>query len=139
MTEGVKPEIRRHLENDPFAKSLGIELVEIHEGYAKCAMTVRPEMVNAHGSAHGGALFSLADFAFAVACNSHGRVAVALEVKINYLEAVLPGTRLIAEAKEEALGGRIGLYHLTVTEESGKIVASCHATAYRKKDWFVDK
>ncbi len=137
MSDGVRPEIRKHLENDKFAHSLGIELIEVGEGYSKCAMVVTDEMLNAHGSAHGGAIFTLADFAFAVACNSHGQVAVALQVSVSFLDAVKPGTRLVGEAKEEALGTRIGLYRLTVTNESGKLVASAQATAYRKKEWFV--
>ncbi len=138
MSDSVQPEIRKHLENDKFADSLGIELIEVGEGYARCAMVVTDEMLNAHGSAHGGAIFTLADFAFAVACNSHGQIAVALQVSVSFLDAVKSGTRLIAEAKEEALGSRIGLYRLTVTNESSKLVASAQATAYRKKEWFVD-
>jgi acyl-CoA thioesterase len=93
-------------------------------------------MVNFHGSAHGAAIFALADAAFAAACNAHGQTAVALEMNISFLGAVVPGTRLIAEAKEEALSARIGLYHLHVMDESGRIVASSHATAYRKNEWF---
>lgn len=139
MPDRIRAEIRKHLENDKFAQSLGIELIEVGEGYSKCSMVVKDEMLNAHGSAHGGAIFTLADFAFAVACNSHGQIAVALQVSMSFLEAVKAGTKLIAEAKEEALGSRIGLYRLTVTNESGKLVASAQATAYRKKEWFVEQ
>ena len=126
------------LARDKFAESLGIKLLEMREGYAKCAMVVRAEMANPHGSAHGGAIFTLADYAFAAACNSYGQTAVALEVKISFIEAVTPGTRLIAEAAEEALSARIGLYHLTVRDETGKIMASALATAYRKNEWIVN-
>jgi acyl-CoA thioesterase len=139
MKDKVHPEIRKHLETDTMAQSLGIELLEIHEGYSMCAMIVNEQMLNAHGSAHGGAIFTLADYAFAAACNSYGQVAVALQVSINFLDAVKPGVRLVAEAKEEALTPRIGLYRLTVINESGKLVASAQATAYRKKDWFAGK
>ncbi len=135
----VSKEIWEHLENDKFAQSLGIELLELREGYAKCAMVVRDEMVNAHQSTHGGAIFTLADFAFAAACNSYGQTAVALDVHINFLEAVKPGTRLIAEAEEESLGKRIALYHLVVKDARGNLVASSHATAYRKQEWFHGK
>ncbi len=138
MPDRVRPEIRKHLENDKFAESLGIELIDVGEGYSKCAMVVTDDMLNAHGSAHGGAIFTLADFAFAVACNSHGQIAVALQVSVSFLQAVKPGTRLVAEAKEEALSSRIGLYRLTVTNESGMLVASAQATAYRKKEWFAE-
>lgn len=117
---------------DPFARALDIELLEVREGYSRVAMTVDPWMLNAHGTAHGGVIFTLADFAFALACNSHGQLAVALNVSINYVAPVAPGTRLIAEASEESLGRRIGLYRLVVTAEDGTLVATCQATAYRK-------
>ena len=132
----VAKEIREHIERDLFARSLGIELLELNPGFARCAMTVRAEMVNFHRSAHGGAIFSLADAAFAAACNAYGQTTVALAMTINYLDAVKPGTRLIAEAREESRGERIALYHLTVRDERGKLVASLHATAYRKNEWF---
>lgn len=136
MRDGVPAEIRKHLEDDRFARSLGIELLELREGYAKCSMTVTETMLNAHRATHGGALFTLADFAFAAACNSYGQTAVALNVSINFLDAVKVGTHLIAEAKEEALTPRTGMYRLRVTDESGKLVAAAQATAYRKKEWF---
>ncbi|MBI4786698.1 MAG: hotdog fold thioesterase [Chloroflexi bacterium] len=132
----VSEKIREHLLRDKFAESLGIELLELREGYAKCSMIVRDAMLNAHKIAHGAAIFTLADFAFAAACNSYGQVAVALEVKINFLDAVKSGTRLIGEASEEAVTKRIGLYHLTVRDEGGKLIASAQATAYRKQEWF---
>ena len=124
--------IVREIARDPFARSLGIELLEIREGYSKVAMTLGEHMLNSHGTAHGGILFTLADVAFAAASNSHGQVAVALNVTINYVAPVLPGTRLVAEATEESLGRRIGLYRLRVAAEDGTPVALCQATAYRK-------
>ncbi len=136
MKDRVSAEIRKHLEDDKFAKSLGIELLELREGYAKCSMTVTDTMLNAHRATHGGAIFTLADFAFAAACNSYGQIAVALNVSINFLDAVDVGTHLIAEAKEEALTSRTGMYRLLVTNESGKLVAAAQATAYRKREWF---
>ncbi len=136
MKDGVSAGIRRHLENDQFAKSLGIELLELREGYSKCSMTVTETMLNAHRATHGGAIFTLADFAFAAACNSYGQIAVALNVSINFLAAIQVGTHLIAEAKEESLTPRTGMYRLLVTNESGKLVAAAQATAYRKREWF---
>lgn len=135
----VAKEIREFLLRDKFAESLGIELLDLREGYAKCAMTVRDDMLNAHRIAHGAAIFSLADFAFAAACNAHGQIALALQVNINFLQAVKPGTRLIAQAEEESLSNRIGLYHLTVCDENNRLVAAAQATAYRKQEWFVKK
>lgn len=132
----ISGQIRQHIENDLFAKSLGVELLELEPGYAKCAMVIRDEMINFHGTTHGGAIFSLADAAFAAACNAYGQAAVALEMNISFLKSVEAGTRLIAEAKEESTSARIGLYHLTVTDEKGSMIASLHATAYRKDERF---
>ena len=125
--------IRQHVEQDPFARGLGIELLELGEGYSKVSLVVQPHMLNFHGLPHGGVIFSLADAAFAAACNSYGQVAVALNVHISFLAAVEVGTRLIAEGTEEHLGGRTGLYRLSVTTEDGTPVALAHGTAYRKK------
>ena len=133
--ERTPDSMREHAEwvaGDPFAHSLGVELIEVAPGYGKVAMTVR-DMLNSLGTAHGGAVFSLADAAFAVASNSHGPLAVALEVSINYVAPAHPGDRLVAEAREENLGRRIGVYRLQVTREDGTLVAVAQATAYRKQ------
>ncbi len=133
----IAKEIWEFLAQDKFAQALGIELLDLRAGYAKCAMVVREDMLNAHQIAHGAAIFTLADYAFAAACNSHGQTALALEVKINFLQAVKQGTPLIAEAQEEALSNRIGLYHLRVKDRQGQLVAVAQATAYRKPEWFA--
>ncbi|MBN1977847.1 MAG: hydroxyphenylacetyl-CoA thioesterase PaaI [Anaerolineae bacterium] len=126
-------QILQRIEQDPFARFLGIELLELCEGYSKTTLVVKDHMLNFHGLPHGGVIFSLADAAFAAACNSYGQVAVALHVDISFLDAVEVGTRLVAEAAEEHLGGRTGLYRLAVTREDGALVALAHGTAYRKK------
>lgn len=126
--------IRNKISQDPFARANGVELLELRPGYARMSMPVKPDMVNFHGSTHGGALFTLADAAFAAACNSHGQTAVALNVNISYLTASFPGVTLVAEAMEESLGKRTALYHITVTDDTGQLVASCHAVAYRKQE-----
>lgn len=120
---------------DPFAQSLGIELLELAAGRSRLAMTLQPHMLNFHGIPHGGAIFTLVDAAFAAAGNSHGQVAVALSMTINYCAAVPVGTRLLANAVEESLGGRTGLYRITVTTDDPepKLVALCDGTVYRKK------
>jgi acyl-CoA thioesterase len=125
-------QIRRRIAEDPFARYLGIELVDLDEGYSKVAMTVGEHMLNFLGIPHGGALFSLADAAFAAASNSYGQVAVALNVSVNYLSAVPVGTRLTAEASEESKSRRTALYRLSVTAEDGTTVALCHGTVYRR-------
>jgi acyl-CoA thioesterase len=124
--------IFQQISQDPFAHFLGIELLEVREGYSKAALTVQEHMLNFHGIPHGGVIFSLADAAFAAASNSHGQVAVALDVDVHFVAAAQPGARLTAEATEEHLGRRTGLYRLAVTAEDGTLVALAHGTVYRK-------
>ena len=131
-------EIFQRISRDPFARFLGIELLELREGYSRVGMTVGEHALNFHGIPHGGVIFSLADAAFAAAGNSHGRTAVALNVNISFLVAVPVGTRLYAEATEESLGRRTALYRMAVTAEDGTLVALCHGTVYRKSQSFVD-
>lgn len=126
-------QILQRIGEDPYARFLGIELLQLNKGYSKVAMTVGHNMLNFHGMPHGGVIFSLADAAFAAASNSHGQVAVALNVSISFLAAVPLGTRLYAEATEENLGGRTALYRLAVTTEEGALVALAHGTVYRKR------
>lgn len=134
----IHDKVRQRISQDPFAHFLGIELLELREGYSKVTMTVGEHMLNFHGIPHGGAIFSLADAAFAAAGNSHGRTAVALNVSISYLAAVPVGARLYAEATEESLGRRTALYRLSVTTGDGTLVALCHGTVYRKNESFVE-
>ena len=130
-------QIFQRMSQDPFARFLGIELLELREGYSKVAMTVGEHMLNFYGIPHGGVIFSLADVAFAAASNSYGQVAVALNVDIHFLTTVPVGTRLYAEATEESLGRRTALYRLAVTTEDGTPVALCHGTVYRKQSSVV--
>ena len=127
-------EIAHYINQSPFARSLGIELQELKEGYAVATMVVREDMLNSQGNPHGGAIFTLADTAFGAAGNSHGRKAVALNMSISYMSAVPAGTTLRAVAQEESLGHRIGFYRITVTTDQGQMVASCQATVYRKSE-----
>jgi acyl-CoA thioesterase len=130
-------QIFQRIRQDPFAGFMGIELLELREGYSKVAFTVGEHMLNFHGIPHGGAIFSLADVAFAAASNSYGQVAVALNVNISFLATVPVGTRLYAEATEENLSRRTALYRLAVTTEDGAPVALCHGTVYRKQSSVV--
>jgi acyl-CoA thioesterase len=139
MTTPASDPLFRKISQDPFAKSMGIELQELRPGYSRVAMTLTPEMVNFHGTPHGGAIFSLADAAFAAAGNSHGQAAVALSMTIQYLAAAEPGTRLIAEAQELRKGNRTGFYQITVKAEAGDLVAVCQAVVYRKKESLVER
>lgn len=117
---------------DPYAGWLGIELLEVAPGYCRAALRLAPQMLNFHGDPHGGAIFSLADYAFSGASNAHGEPAVALSMTIQFLAAVRPGTRLVAEAREERQGRRAGFYRVTVTDEGGAAVATCQAVSLRR-------
>jgi acyl-CoA thioesterase len=117
---------------DPFARSLGIELLELGPGFSRTALTIGETMLNFQGLPHGGVIFSLADAAFAAACNSRGDAAVALNVNLSFVAAVPLGTRLVAEATEESLGRRTGLYRLAVSASDGTLVALGQGTAYRR-------
>lgn len=125
-------------ENDAFSQWLGIELIEIRAGYAKIKMTTRVEMVNGFGIVHGGISFSFADSAFAFACNSPGRHAVSIDTSISHLKKIGVGELLIAEATEENLSHKIGLYRIEVKNEKGELVALFKGTNYRSsKEWEV--
>lgn len=137
MTTQIGEQIFRKISQDPFAKLMGIELLELRPGYSRVAMTVTPRMVNFHGIPHGGVIFSLADAAFAAASNSHGQTAVALSMTIHYLAATSDGARLVAEAQELRKGNRAGFYQITVKTEGGDFVATCQAVVHRKSESFV--
>jgi acyl-CoA thioesterase len=106
---------------DRAAQALGMELVAIGPGTATLAMTVTEAMTNGHGMVHGGMVFTLADSAFAFACNSHGERAVAQQGAITYLKPGRLGERLVATARERARTGRSGLYDVTVTVDGEPI------------------
>jgi acyl-CoA thioesterase len=101
----------------------GIEIEEAREGYARIAMTVRPDMLNGHAIAHGGMIFALADTAFAYACNSRNVSTVAQAASIVFLAQAKEGERLVAEAREQALSGRSGVYSATVATRDGRKIA----------------
>ena len=111
---------------ETMGRDWGIAVEEARAGYARIACTVGPEMLNGHGNAHGGALFTLADTAFAYACNSHGENTVAHAANINFLSPAKSGDRLIAEARELMRAGRSGSYAVTISTQDGRPVASFH-------------
>ena len=101
----------------------GVEIEEVREGYARVRMTLRADMLNGHGTAHGGLIFSLADSAFAYACNSHNVRTVAAQASIVFLDPAREGEVLIAEAQEVALAGRSGVCNVSVRTSDGRAVA----------------
>ncbi len=125
-------DVRALLGRDRFATHAGIQLVEVGDGHARATMEVQPLHLNGVDVVQGGAVFTLADFAFAAACNSHDRVAVAIDVSISFVKGVSSGT-LVAEAREEALTARISTCLVRVTDGAGELVALFKGTAYRKR------
>jgi acyl-CoA thioesterase len=118
-------------DKDVFARYCGIELVEAENGHAEARLTIQPHHLNGVGTVHGGMIFSLADLAFAAACNSHGTVAVAINVNISYLKSAAGGV-LVAKATEVSLGRKIGTYSVDVTDGEGDLIATFQGMAYRK-------
>lgn len=108
---------------DRAAQALGMRILDVKPGYAKLAMTVRPDMVNGHHICHGGMIFTLADTAFAYACNSYNHNTVASACQIDFLAPAKENDVLEAEAVEQALAGRSGVYDITVRTAAGQTVA----------------
>jgi acyl-CoA thioesterase len=118
---------------DAFATGIGIELLEVKQGLARARLRVEARHLNAAGVVQGGAVFTLADYAFAAASNSRGNLALAIDAHVTFLRAVRGGV-LVAEAREEGGGRRLSTCHVRVTDEGGALVALFTGTAYRKDD-----
>jgi acyl-CoA thioesterase len=108
---------------DDASKGLGMEIVEIGPGIAALAMTIEPHMVNGQRIAHGGFIFTLADSAFAFACNSHNERAVAAQGNITFIRPGKLGDRLVARAREISRSGRSGIYDVRVATDAGIVIA----------------
>lgn len=126
------------MEQDLFSQWLGIEVLDVKEGYSKIKMTVRGEMINGFGIVHGGIAFSVADSAFAFACNNRNILSVALDTSINFTKPVHVGDVLTAEAKELHNGKSTGLYHITITNQHDHTVALFKGTCFRTNKKLVD-
>ena len=130
-------DMTRFVQNDRFAKHLGIEMLEYGNGRAKAKMEIKNHHLNSAGMLHGGAIFALADAAFSAASNSHGTLAVAINVSISYFKAVNSGV-LIAEADEASFNPRLATYLIPVMDDKGNKIALFQGTVYRKKDPLAD-
>ena len=117
--------------NDAFSQWLGIEIIVQETGKSTLKMTVRAEMTNGFGIAHGGITYSLADSALAFASNSHGRQSVSIETNISHLKPVKTGDILTAQAQEVSLSDKFGIYHINVTNQDLLLVAIFKGTVYR--------
>ena len=127
------------MEHDLFSQWLGIEILEIKEGYSKVKMAVRKEMINGFGIVHGGIAFSLADSAFAFACNNRNILSVALDTSINFIKPVQVDDLLTAEAQELHNGKSTGLYHITITNQQDHLVAKFKGLCYRTVKHLISK
>jgi len=118
-------------ERDPASQALGMTLDEIRPGYARMSMRVRGDMLNGHATCHGGYIFMLADSAFAFACNSHSFNTVGAGCTIDYLAPGKEGDVLVAEAAEQALQGKTGIYDIKVTNQEGRTIALFRGKSHR--------
>jgi acyl-CoA thioesterase len=125
------------MQHDLFSQWLGIDVLEVKDGYSKIKMTVRKEMINGFGIVHGGIAFSLSDSAFAFACNNRNNLSVALDTSINFTKPVHVGDVLTAEAKELHNGKSTGLYHITVKNQRDHVVALFKGTCFRTSKTLV--
>lgn len=128
--------VQKMMQNDHFSQWLGIEIDGIEEGFCALHFTVKKEMLNGFSSIHGGVLFSAADSAFAFACNSFGKVAVALDVHISYTRPAKEGDVLHVEAKMIHQGKTTGIYEVKITNAAQKLVALFKGTSYRTGEEF---
>jgi len=125
--------VKQRLRGDQFAERSNIELLSITPGRASARMTLHPHHLNGIGTVQGGAIFTLADFTFAAAANSHGAVSVAVNASITFMKAAGAGT-LWAEARELAMNFKIGTYSVEIKDDQGDLVAHFQGLAYRKKE-----
>lgn len=125
--------VKEFFNRDDFAKHCGVELLSASPGHAIARMQVGPQHFNGYRTVQGGAIFTLADFAFAAASNAHGKVAVAINVSITFIKAVTAGM-LLAEARELSANPKLATYTVNVTDDSNALVAVFQGLVYRKSE-----
>jgi acyl-CoA thioesterase len=134
MSKNVIEAIRQKVASEPYARKLGIRLIKVEPGYALVEMDVADDMANIHNITHGGAIFSLIDEAFEISSNSHGTIAVALNMTVSFHRAPKKGEMLRAESKEIHRSRKTATYDIKVTEGEERLIASCKAMVYRKQE-----
>ena len=128
--------VNKMFDQDAFSQWLGIQIVDVSEGYCQIKMTVRKEMLNGFQIAHGGIAYSLADSALAFASNSHGRKSLSVETSISHMVSVKAGDMLTAMTKELSRSDKIGVYLITITNNENQKIAYFKGTVYRtSKNW----
>ena len=118
-------------DHDKFSEWLGLEVLEVREGYAKLQAVIRPEMMNGVGSVHGGVTFSMADSAFAFSCNMYNNISVALDVHISFTKAGREGDIFTIESQEVSSTKRTGIYDIKVTNQHNELIALFKGTCFR--------
>ena len=132
MDQAVKEAIYRAVKKEPFAQAMNMKLVALDLGYSVVEMTYDPAtMNNIYDRAHGGAIYALIDEAFETSCQTHGSVAVALNVNVTYVSSPETGVRLQAEAKEVSLTKKTAGYDIKVKDQNGQVIDTCQALAFR--------
>jgi len=132
MDEKLKKAIFDAVATEPFAQKMGMKLVDLERGYSKVEMDYLPDaMDNIYQRAHGGAIYALIDEAFETSCQTHGTVAVALNINVSYTASPEPGARLTAEAKEITRSKKIAHYDISVIDDTGRLIASAKTIAFR--------
>ena len=132
MDQAVKEAIYRAVKKESFTQAMNMELVALDLGYSVVEMTYDPAtMNNIYDRAHGGAIYALIDEAFETSCQTHGSVAVALNVNVTYVSSPETGVRLQAEAKEVSLTKKTAGYDIKVKDQNGQVIATCQALAFR--------
>lgn len=132
MDQETRERFFEQVEREPFARKLGLRLLEVEPGRAVVEMAPQADAANIFGMVHGGAIFSLIDEAFQVSCNAYGTVAVALSMTLTYHAPPDPNATLRAESTEVHRSRKTGTYLIRVTDEGGTLIATCQALAYRK-------
>lgn len=132
-TQMTQAELKEFFLKDRFAAHVGIELVEMAPGRAKAKLDIQDHHLNAVGVVHGAAIFSLADLVFAVASNSHGKVALGINVSISYMTAAR-GSTLVAEAEEVSINPKLATYLIRIVDAEQTLVALFQGTVYRKPE-----
>ena len=128
--------VNKMFDQDAFSQWLGIEIIDVSDGYCQLKMTVRNDMLNGFKIAHGGIAYSLADSALAFASNSNGKKSLSVETSISHTISVKDGDRLTATTEELSISDKIGIYHITITNQENQEVAFFKGTVYRtSKNW----
>ena len=131
--------VNKMYDQDAFSQWLGIEILDVSEGYCQLKMKVRKEMLNGFHIAHGGIAYSLADSALAFASNSHGRKSLSVETSISHMVSIKAGDMLTAMTKELSRSDKIGIYLITITNNENQEIANFKGTVYRtSKNWLSE-